>query len=150
LEDKKSSVYFDCYDNDEVAIEYAKKILNNPNVTFVKQNVVRLALKKNIYELISSKYDIIYSIGLFDYLYYNVAVRLIAYLSKLLLPGGLLAIFDVHEKFANPSVYFMEWIGDWNLIYRHAEEFRRIFLDAGFEKSKLQCRFEQQGLMQYI
>jgi len=79
-----------------------------------------------------------------------VAVRLVSNLKKLLKKGGTLAISDVRDKFSNPSIYFMEWVADWELIYRDDDNFRRIFLDAGFDKSQLTFAYEQQGVMQYI
>lgn len=85
----------------------------------------------------------------FDYLDYGVSVRLISNLKKILADGGILAISDVRDKFSNPSIYFMEWVGDWSLIYRGDDEFRNIFLDAGFLKKDLSCSYEQQGVMQY-
>lgn len=144
-------VTFDCYDSNSNAITYARNLLsNNPKVRFYEQNAVRLALMKEIEEEISSRYDIISSTGLFDYLDYRVSVRLIGNLRKLLNPEGILAISDVRDKFSNPSIYYMEWVADWNLIYRTDDEFRSIFLDAGFSAGALSFKYEQQGVMQYI
>ncbi|MDD3294460.1 MAG: class I SAM-dependent methyltransferase [Geobacteraceae bacterium] len=144
-------VRFDCYDNDEHSMEFAKKYLKDvPQVNFFKENAVRLALKKDVSSYIHQKYDVIYSTGLFDYFDYRIAMRLISNLKKMLKPDGLLAISDVRDKFSNPSVHFMEWVGDWNLIYRDDDTFRQIFLDAGFRASDLRIGYEQQGILQYV
>lgn len=151
LTSENKEVIFHCYDNDEKAISYARELLkSDPRVIFYKQNAVRLALKKNVKDLIEGNYDLIYSTGLFDYLDYKVSVRLVANLKKLLKKGSFLAISDVRDKFSNPSIYFMEWVADWNLIYRDDDSFRNIFIDAGFSKDNLSFQYEQQGLMQYI
>lgn len=148
---KEKDVTFHCYENDEEAIEYAGTLLShNPRVVFFKQNAVRIALKNKINDLISDRYDFIFSTGLFDYLDERISVRLISNLKKLLKPGGILAISDVRDKFSNPSIYFMEWVADWSLIYREDDNFRKIFLDAGFDEKNLQYRYEQQGVMQYV
>lgn len=149
---QRENIMFDCYDQDEHAIRYAKALLgkNSCRVNFFKENAVRLALKKDINSQIPIKYDLIYSTGLFDYLDKRVATRLVANLRKLLKPGGSIAISDVRDKYKNPSVHFMEWGGDWNLLYRSDDEFMEIFLDAGFDKDQLSFCFEQQGIMQYI
>lgn len=145
------TVTFDCYDSDFHSIEYAKKLLtNHTSVNFFNQNAVRIALMKDVAIKIPHKYDIIFSTGLFDYLDYGVSVRLISNLRKLLAGGGLLIISDVRDKFSNPSIYFMEWVADWSLIYREDDEFRNIFLDAGFSKKELSYNYEQQGVMQYV
>lgn len=144
-------VQFDCYDSDPNSIQYAKKILeNHPSVSFFNQNAVRIALMKDVVAKIPHKYDVIFSTGLFDYLDYGVSVRLIENLKKILNEEGVLAISDVRDKFSNPSIYFMEWVADWSLIYRGDDEFRKIFLDAGFTEKNLSCSYEQQGVMQYI
>ena len=140
-----------CYDADQHAIDYAKKLNSRyPQLHYFRENAVRMALIKDIEAKIPQKYDLIYSTGLFDYLDYRVAVRLVSNLKKLLKKGGTLAISDVRDKFSNPSIYFMEWVADWELIYRDDDNFRRIFLDAGFDKSQLTFAYEQQGVMQYI
>ena len=146
------NITFDCYDQDENAWNYAKSLLQKDaaRTNFVKENVVRIALKKNIEEQMSQRYDIIYSTGLFDYLDKRIATRLVENLRKLLKPGGSMAISDVREKYKNPSVHFMEWVGDWNLVYRQDEEFRQIFLQAGFSEKELSFGADQQGVLQYI
>ena len=144
-------VTFDCYDNDERAHAYARKLLGPlPNINYVKENVVRLALKKDILAALPHRYDLIYSCGLFDYLDDRVSARLIGNLGRLLKDGGQLSISDVRDKYANPSVHFMEWVGDWSLIYRDDDNFRQLFLEGGFEESDLTIEYEQQGIMQYI
>lgn len=147
----KGNVVFHCYDSDDNTIAYAKMLLqNDKQVVFSKQNAVRFALKKDIEKTMETNYGLIYSTGLFDYLDYRISVRLVKNLTKVLKPGGLLAISDVRHKFSNPSLYFMEWVADWNLIYRDDDDFRQIFFDAGFSPEDISCRYEQQGLMQYI
>lgn len=144
-------INFHCFEQDPHAIEDSTRLLNaDPRVVFVRQNAVRLALKKDIEKSMEGGYDIIFSTGLFDYLDYRISVRLIANLKKLLRPGGILAISDVRDKFSNPSLYFMEWVADWNLIYREDDNFRSVFLEAGFPAESLTFKYEQQGVMQYI
>lgn len=144
-------IIFDCYDNEEKAIEYAKNLLRGySNVNFIKQNAIRIALKKDITQMINEKYDLIYSTGLFDYFIDKVAIAVVRNLKKLLNPNGLLAISNVRDKYSNPSVHFMEWVGEWNLVYRDDDAFKKIFVDAGFKGKELEIQYEQQGIMQYI
>ncbi len=145
------NVSFDCYDNDERSMQYANDLLSNyKNVSFFKENAVRLALKKDINSEIGKKYDLIYSTGLFDYFSERIAMTLVRNLKKLLAPDGSMAIASVKDKYSNPSVHFMEWVGDWNLVYRDEDEFNRIFIDAGFKANELEIKYEQQGVVQYM
>jgi len=142
---------FDCYDNDANAIEFAKKLLsNNPNVTFIKENALRIAASKDINDMIGKKYDVIYALGIFDYFNHKISVRLVENLRKLLNPGGIMAISNARDRYSNPSLHCMEWAGEWLIIYRTDEEFKQIFIEAGFKESELRVSYEQQGTMQYI
>lgn len=145
------NVIFDCYDQDDKAIAYAKNLLNNyPNINFIRENAMRIAFRKDISKLIDKKYDLIYSTGLFDYLSERVAVSLVRNLMELLTFDGMLLISTMRDKYSNPSVHYMEWATDWNLVYQNEEEFKQIFIDAGFSENKLEIRYEQQGIMQYM
>jgi len=147
----EKKVIFDCYDHDKRAIDFAVGLLKKyPNINFIKKNVFRIAATKSIISKQKTTYDFIYATGLFDYLNHKVSSRLVANLKKLLKKGGVLAISNVRDKYSNPSVHFMEWVGDWNLVYRTDEEFKGIFIDAGFKENELKTQYEQQGIMQYI
>lgn len=148
---KDANVTFLCLEADTEAISYARKVLNeDKRVIFKEMNVVRLALMSKVEEKMDTDFDLIYSTGLFDYLDFKISVRLISNLKLLVKEGGKIAISDVYNKYSNPSIYFMEWVGDWNLIYRDHEEFREIFLNSGYKKEELLYDYEQQGIMQYI
>lgn len=153
MEDPKlfKSVIFHCYENDNNAIKFASSFLrDHKNIKFIKENASRIAFRKDIYSLINEKYDLIYSTGLFDYFEERFSIKLIRNLKKLLKPRGKLLISDVRDKYSNPSVHFMEWVGDWNLVYRDDDAFRNIFYNAGFKKKELYFGYEQQGILQYI
>lgn len=145
------SVNFDCYDADERALKYAKDLLHEfSNVNFYQENVVRLAATKNVTSRIKKRYDVIYSTGLFDYLNAKISTRLMQNLRMLLKDKGILIISNVRDKYSNPNAHYMEWTGDWELVYRDDNEFKSLFIDAGFKPGDLTIQYEQQGIMQYI
>lgn len=145
------NVTFDCYDSDKYSLDFAKKRLKGfKNINFINENAARIAFRKNIRLLINQRYDVIYSTGLFDYFEDKIALRLIGNLKKLLTRNGALMISDVRDKYSNPSLYFMEWVGDWPLVYRTDENFRKLFIEAGFTMKQLEIDYEQQGILQYI
>jgi SAM-dependent methyltransferase len=144
-------ITFDCYDNDRHALEFASAVLAKyANVNFIKENATRIAFRKDVNSLIGKKYDLIYSTGLFDYFEEKLAVRLIANLKKLLNPQGVMIISDVRDKYSNPTCHFMEWVTEWELVYRDDDNFRNIFINAGFKENELVPGYEQQGILQYI
>ena len=142
-------IEIDCFDQDERAIEYAKKLLGPlaKMVAFHQENAVRMAFKK---ETQREEYDLIFSLGLFDYLDDRIAQRLVAALKRHLKKDGQLFIANFSEKYQNPSFYFLEWVGEWQLIYRSIEDFKKIFLAAGFSDQDLKVESEQQGIIHYI
>ena len=141
---------FDCYDNDKRAIKYGQELLSGyKNINFFQENAVRLGLKKDITSIVNKKYDCIFSTGLFDYFNEKFSTRLVDNLKQILMPGGKIFIASVRDKYSNPSARHMEWISDWNLVYRDEEEFTRIFTGAGFSEEVINIRYEQQGIMQY-
>ena len=145
------NVTFDCYDSDKHSIAFASERLKNfPNVNFIHENAARIAFRKDIHSLINQKYDIIYSTGLFDYFEERVSTKLIANLRQLLNPNGVMIISNVRDKYSNPSLYFMEWVGEWPLVYCDDDSFRNYFVNAGFKKSQLKLNYEQQGILQYV
>ncbi len=155
LHDEEGELYqnvtFDCYDNDTHSIQFASKLLKDlPRINFVHQNAARMAFKKDIESLIESRYDLIYSTGLFDYFEERLSTKLIGNLKKLLTPNGILVISNVRDKYSNPSVHFMEWVGEWPLVYCDDDSFRSYFLNAGFKKEELEFNYEQQGILQYV
>jgi len=142
-----------CVDHDPRAIEHARKLIQKLNqrdcVEFVQKNVVKIALAKDVHALFPHEYDIIFSTGLFDYLNHKLSVRLVQNLRELLKQDGLLIISNYRDKFSNPSRLYMEWGGNWELIYRTEDEFMRVFIEAGFRPTDLRLQFEEQKIMQY-
>ncbi len=145
------NIIFDCYDKDERAIEFARNLLAGfKNVNFIKENALRIAAARDINSKIKERYDLIYVTGLFDYLSNRVCIRLIKNLKKILNLNGILAVSNMRDKYSNPSVHYMEWAGDWNLVYRSDDEFTGLFIEGGFKNNQLKKQYEQQGIMQYI
>lgn len=143
----------DCLDHDQHAIDYAKqKIVSmdfQRQVRFIQKNAIKLALTKNIRNHMPEQYDLIFSTGLFDYLDEKISARLIHNLKELLTPQGMLIISNYRDKWSNASRHFMEWGGDWELVYRTEEDFLKVFLSAGFSKKQLSLEYEPLKVMQY-
>jgi extracellular factor (EF) 3-hydroxypalmitic acid methyl ester biosynthesis protein len=65
-------------------------------------------------------YDIVYCAGLFDYLSQRVCKRLVELFCTMAKPGGLVIVTNVSDS--NPSKAWMEYLVEWNLIYRGRTE----------------------------
>lgn len=71
-------------------------------------------------DLGAEKYDFIYCAGLFDYLALDTARALVNLWHDSLAPGGLLLIANMNDT--KPFRNFIEFILDWQLIYRDSRE----------------------------
>lgn len=74
-----------------------------------------------------ARFDVIYCAGLFDYLSDSVCRKLLGIFYELLAPGGLVVATNVNHL--NPSRHWMEYVLDWNLIYRSPEELTALVAD---------------------
>lgn len=72
-------------------------------------------------------YDFVYCAGLFDYLSDRICRRLLEVFYDLLAPGGLLVATNVETS--NPSRNWMEYVLEWHLVYRNAEQFMKLAPD---------------------
>ncbi len=79
-------------------------------------------------ELAWEGFEVVYCAGLFDYLSQRVCKRLVEVFFRLLKPGGLLVVTNVGT--ANPSKGVMEYIMEWNLIYRDDTGMRDLIPDS--------------------
>jgi len=148
---KNQRVVFDVSDNERKALEYGKELLAGfPNINYFCENAFKIRLSRAVKFFTDRRYDFVYAAGLFDYLTHKASVRMVKNLKEFLKPGAGLAIATVRDKYSNPSVHYMEWVGDWNLVYRTDEEFQSIFIDAGIKAEKLGFQYEQQGIMVYV
>lgn len=144
-------------DLDPAAVEFAGQAFNSqfaqqnlPALArFVCQqaNLVRLAKRKDLKQLLTSATQI-YCTGIFDYLADDVAQDLLACFWEQLAPGGSLYVFNFAPH--NPTRAYMEWIGDWYLIYRTESDLQKLALSAGIPESAIFHGSEPQGIDLYI
>lgn len=65
-------------------------------------------------------YDVVYCAGLFDYLSQRVCCRLVELFCTMAKPGGKVVVTNVASS--NPRIAWMEYLMEWNLIYRDERE----------------------------
>ncbi|MGA7054959.1 MAG: class I SAM-dependent methyltransferase [Mycobacterium sp.] len=131
-----------CVDVDNEALAYAQGIARRTgvwnHVSFVQANVVKLALGRETLELRDQ--DLVYSIGLIDYLRDHLVVRLLDWIYDRLRPGGIAVVgnFDVD----NPDKTFMDHVLDWKLFHRSAQDLTELFARSKFDAVPVDVRFE--------
>lgn len=83
-------------------------------------------------------FDLVYTMGLFDYLQQPVARVVIRKLYELLQPGGELIVGNFHV--GNPSRLYMDYWMDWALVYRTEDEMYDLV--AGLDGAAATIDFE--------
>jgi SAM-dependent methyltransferase len=120
-------------DNDEVALSYARNAVlkagyDKNNFEFRKHNVLRLTSgEKNIDTF--GKFDLIYSVGLYDYLPDKILLRVLKGSSEMLNENGRYVVAFKDCKRYDKNEY--QWHVDWHFFPRTEEECRKIVTDSG-------------------
>ncbi len=130
---KQTNAHFTNVDFDTDALLFSAQRLNEAGiadqVSFRQYNAMRMVnAKKNVREF--GHFDVIYTIGLLDYLTDQVLVRMIKSLYATLKPGGvLIAVFKDSDQYATEDYH---WLVDWSGFYqRDAQASRELFQEAG-------------------
>lgn len=123
---KSDNISVTLVDQDPAALAFASTI----NLPHYKQNVETICAPiKNLSDVISEKYDVIISSGLFDYLDHETGSALIGFLSSRLNQHGTIAITNYHKS--DRSAVSKDWCADWPLIFKDENDVARLFPEEG-------------------
>ncbi len=125
----------------QVREEAARRGLSG-QIRLIEANLIRVALGRDTLDL--SGQDLVYSIGLIDYFRDRVVVALMSKVHELLRPGGelILGNFDSH----NPDKAVMDYVLDWRLVHRSADDMDRLFTASAFGRGTTAIDFEEEGV----
>lgn len=92
-------------------------------------------------------YDFVYCAGLFDYLSQKVCCRLTDIFTRLTKPGGRTVVTNVAAD--HPSIAWMEYLLEWNLIYRNINEMNQLVPDSPIPH-RSQLKAEETGVNLFL
>jgi len=137
-------------DLDPAALDYARAQLAPPlepsQLQLVRENLFRLAQAGRRGDCLDGA-DVLVCSGLFDYLDDAAAAALLARFWQALRPAGEAWVFNFAPH--NPSRAYMEWIGNWYLIYRTAEQMRAVAAQAEIPHQHVRISAESSGVNLY-
>jgi len=141
-------------DQDQIALHEAAEDIQGVEdllgakirINFLNHSVRTMLLAPQLKDGLG-RFDLIYSMGLFDYLTPRVAEALLGKLLQLLRPGGEMIVGNFH--ISNPSRYYMEYWLDWVLFYRTEGEFMSL-LDTSPSKDRARIFFEDAGCQMFL
>ena len=114
--------------NEETLLHAGRKLVEAKR-QFARRTEIRTE-QISVYELLkrtqrrtadAEKFDLIYCAGLFDYLAPDTCRALMELWHDSLSPGGLMLVANMTDT--KPFRHFIEFILDWQLIYRNSREF---------------------------
>jgi extracellular factor (EF) 3-hydroxypalmitic acid methyl ester biosynthesis protein len=130
-------------DFSEIALDYTRKQVEKimlecgreADFEYLNESVHTLLKKAHAehMDLGGENYDLVYCAGLFDYLSDRICSRLLRLFYRLLGPGGKVLATNVDPS--NGSMYAMEHLLEWYLIYRNQEQLAALGKGLGEQRT---------------
>ena len=133
---------FTCVDQDEESIKFAQTALSinreKPSIVFIKENILHYARYPERYFRGLLGQDLVYSIGLADYLPDKILQGLITFAYKVLRKKGKLVL--AHKDCDTHAPLAPKWYCDWEFIPRIEGYFLKLIRDAGIAEPVITTR----------
>lgn len=127
----------DLLDFNSETLEYTRERIQEAKMAGGRETQVRY-FQRSVHQLLRAatqggedeftNYDVVYCAGLFDYLSQRVCKRLVELFCTMVRPGGIVIVTNVADS--NPRKAWMEYVMEWNLIYRGTEEMNDLIPDG--------------------
>jgi hypothetical protein len=126
-----------CVDQDPEALHYARGAITaapqNCKVTFMQGNIVRYIRDKERFVKELGPFDLVYSIGIADYLPDRLLEKMVLFSWKLLKGGGRITYaFKIKDK--DPAAPLPpKWFCDWHFISRNLDDAIGVIKRSGID-----------------
>ncbi|MBA4018127.1 MAG: hypothetical protein C0483_13225 [Pirellula sp.] len=142
----RSRLRFTLVDIDEQALDAARLrlevVVAPAQVRTCRENLARLTRGRRGADTIAGC-DVLVCSGLFDYLEEPEAAAMLRLFAAALRPGGALYAGNFAPHCTSRA--YMEWIGNWYLIYRTADDMQRLAAAADLPAASTQIVAERTG-----
>ena len=133
-------------DLDEEALDDARtrlsQHLDGEQIACHRENLFRLPALARAAGLVSG-HDFVVCLGLFDYLADPPATALLRLVWEGMQAGGMVLVGNFAPHHATRA--YMEWFGNWYLLYRTAQQFEQLGLAAGIPAGQFHIGAERLG-----
>ena len=134
-------------DLDQAALDHARQclapLIDSSQIVLLRENLYRLADKPRSADALNGA-DFLFCTGLFDYLPDDAAAKLLRLFWQRLSDVGTLVVGNFAPH--NPTRAYMEWMGNWYLIYRTSAQLDELALAAGLPRGKITLGAERMGI----
>ncbi len=147
--DLNCSVHVTCVDSDAGALEYVRRHVSthcpeNLSFTFSQHNALKMRSGEAIIKQFGRQ-DIIYSVGLADYIPDRMLIPMLAGWKDAINPGGC-----VYVSFKNKNRYDKveyQWLMDWHFLQREENDFLRLLDEAGYDMDGVVSQRDDTGVI---
>ncbi|MGD7652659.1 MAG: class I SAM-dependent methyltransferase [Verrucomicrobiales bacterium] len=146
----------DLLDFSEETLDYTRERIQEARMAGGRETQVRY-FQRSVHQLLRSAtqggadeftgYDVVYCAGLFDYLSQRVCKRLVELFCTMVKPGGLVIVTNVAQS--NPRIAWMEYVMEWNLIYRGNEDMKDL-IPEGLPLKNSDIRADDTGVNLFL
>ena len=135
-------VHFDCVEMDAKAIVHAEKLCAPYEccVHFICANALRFTT--------TTKYELVWSAGLFDYLNDGLFVRLLKRLIRFTRKGGEVVVGNFGHH--NLTRTWMDNFGEWELVHRGDDDLTGLGVSAGIAPAEMRIGREPDGVNLFL
>ncbi|MBI1345725.1 hypothetical protein GC163_05490 [bacterium] len=136
-----------CVDQDEAAIEFVEQTViptlpYTIELQMVRHNALKMGNARQNIELFGRR-DVVYSIGLCDYIPDRLMIRLLSGWRESVAEGGTVYVaFKDCEQYSKTKY---QWLVDWYFYQRTVEECRGLFALAGYDMEHLEMTRDTTG-----
>ncbi len=136
-------------DNDQPALDYVHATVMpyldaSTKIEQVRYNAMRTRSAESTIEKFG-KFDIIYSVGLCDYLTDDTLVSLLGAWHNTLIDGGTMFVAFKDTRRYDHTPY--QWHLDWFFYQRTHEDVLSLYAQAGFDTSKIEFERDESGVI---
>jgi extracellular factor (EF) 3-hydroxypalmitic acid methyl ester biosynthesis protein len=155
IEDIPETLEIVLFEQDKGALAYAYRRLKpvvdlrwsgRVKLIYLHESIRRLLRDAQLFTPLGP-FDMIYSVGLFDYLRQATAVQLARSFEAQLAPGGVALVANMIPE--NPSRWYMEHHLEWYLIYRSQTDLLELAARAA-PRAKLRVLEEESGVNPFV
>ena len=146
----------DLLDFNNETLEYTRERIQEARMAGGRETQVRY-FQRSVHQLLRAatqggeeeftNYDVVYCAGLFDYLSQRVCKRLVELFCTMVRPGGIVIVTNVATS--NPRKAWMEYVMEWNLIYRDESDMQDLVPD-GLNLKGTQVRADSTGVNLFL
>lgn len=146
----------DLLDFNAETLEYTRERIQEARMNGGRETPVRY-FQRSVHQLLRAatqggedkfaNYDVVYCAGLFDYLSQRVCKRLVELFCTMVKPGGMVVVTNVAAS--NPRKAWMEYLMEWNLIYRSEAEMADL-VPEGIAVERVNIHPDQTGVNLFL